>query len=239
MPPIDLGSELLNYIIDGDFQPGDRLPTLSELQDDEHLGVSTSKIREQLEVARVLGLVEVRSRTGMRLKEYSFAPAVRVSLLFALARDPGSFEMFGELRNHIECAFWHEACELLLDEDKQMMRDCVERAREHLSGQWIRIPHKEHRDFHLTVFKRLENPFVLGLLEAYWDAYDAVQLNTYADYAYHQSVWDYHEQILDFIVVGNYDAALTAFVEHTQLLRHQPRMQDMKGETALEETGID
>lgn len=229
MVSIDLSSDLLNYLIKNNFQPGDRLPTISELQDEEHLGISTSKVREQLEVARALGLVEVRSRTGMRLKEFSFTPAVRLSLMFALARDAASFALFGELRIHIEAAFWHEACRLLRAEDVQFMYRCVNEARQKLNAEWIRIPHAEHRDFHLTVFKRLENPFVLGLLEAYWDAYDAIQLNSYADYGYWQSVWDYHQRIVEYIDAGNYDAALQAFMEHTRLLRHQPRMQDMKG----------
>jgi DNA-binding FadR family transcriptional regulator len=68
MSSIDLGSDLLNYIAESDLQVGDRLPTISELQDENHLGISTSKVREQLEVARALGLVEVRSKTGTRLK---------------------------------------------------------------------------------------------------------------------------------------------------------------------------
>jgi DNA-binding GntR family transcriptional regulator len=80
----------------------------------------------------------------------------------------------------------------------------------------------------------LKNPFVIGLLEAYWEAYNAVQLHTYADFAYHQSVWDYHEQILKAIQKRDYDQALTAYIDHTQLLRHQPRMQTMKGENITE-----
>ena len=67
MPQIDLDSELLDYIIRENFQAGQRLPTINELQDEEHLGVGVSKVREQLEVARALGLVEVRSKTGMRM----------------------------------------------------------------------------------------------------------------------------------------------------------------------------
>jgi DNA-binding FadR family transcriptional regulator len=218
MASIDLGSELLNYIVR--LQPGERLPALNELQEDEHLGINISKVREQLEVARALGLVEVRSKTGTRVKEYSFSPAVSLSLLFALARDLHYFELFTQLRNHIEVAFWHEACALLTDEDKQFMRACVDNARVKLNDRWISIPNQEHRDFHLTVFKRLENPFVLGLLEAYWDAYEAVEPNRYADYAYHQSVWDYHERILNAIYANDFDAAQTAFIEHTRLLRH-------------------
>jgi DNA-binding FadR family transcriptional regulator len=223
MTRIDLDSDLLNFIIEQQFQPGDRLPTISELQSAECLGVSASKVREQLEVARALGLVEVRSKTGMRLKDYQFTPAVRLSLFFALATDPGNFDLFSQLRTHIEVAFWHEACQLLTDEDIATMRGCIEAARAKLADQWIRIPNQEHRTFHLTIFRRLQNPFVLGILEAYWDAYDAFEVNRYADLAYLEQVWDYHERILDALSAGNLDAAQDAFIEHTRLLRHQPR----------------
>lgn len=227
MTKLDLDSDLLEFISNGRFQPGDRLPTISELQDEDLLGLSASKIREQLEVARALGLVEVRSKTGMRLKEYSFTPAVRLSLFFALATDLTNFELFSELRKHIEIAFWHEACATLTAEDKAAMKTCVEQARHKLNHEWIQIPYTEHREFHLLIFRHLENPFVIGILEAYWAAYEAVELNLYADYDYLQRVWDYHSRILDEICKGDFDAARDAFVEHTQLLRYQPRMQNI------------
>jgi DNA-binding FadR family transcriptional regulator len=235
MADIQLDSDLLNYIIKQDFQPGDRLPTISELQDPTKLGISVSKVREQLEVARALGLVEVRSKTGTRLKEYSFTPAARLSLFFALATDLRYFEMFSALRAHLEVSFWHEACRLLNDDDKREIRGYLDAARAKLNAPRIRIPAEEHRNFHLAIFKHLENPFVLGLLEAYWDAYEAVELNRYAEYSYLQQVWDYHERILDAICAGDFDAAQKAFIEHTHLLHHQPRMQDMEGTgTSLE-----
>jgi DNA-binding FadR family transcriptional regulator len=228
MTTINLDSDLLNFIVSNAYEPGDRLPTISELQHDDRLGVSASKIREQLEVARALGLVEVRSKTGMRMKEYSFTPAVRLSLFFALACDLHNFELFSELRTHVEMAFWHEACRLLTPEDTSVMRECIDQARAKLSDDWIRIPNAEHRTFHMTIFNRLHNPFVVGILEAYWDAYEAVELNRYADYAYHKQVWDYHERILEHICAGDYEGARVAFEEHTRLLRYQPRMQDMR-----------
>jgi DNA-binding FadR family transcriptional regulator len=227
MAQIELDSDLLDFIIKQGYQPGDRLPTINELQASDYLGVGISKVREQLEVARALGLVEVRSKTGMRMRDYSFAPAVRLSLFFALAQDQHNFELFSEVRNHIEVAFWNEACALLTDDDRSLMRRCVDQARAKLSGQPIRIPNEEHRTFHLTVFKRLDNPFVMGILEAYWDAYDAVELNRYADLSYHQQVWNYHERILDALCAGNFDGAKALFIEHTRLLRYQPRMQDI------------
>lgn len=227
MPQIDLDSELLEYIVRESFQPGARLPTINELQDEQHLGIGISKVREQLEVARALGLVEVRSKTGMRMKAYSFTPAVRLSLFFALAQDQHNFELFNQVRQQIEIGFWHEACRTLTDEDKALMRRCVESAAAKLNGQPIRIPNEEHRTFHLTIYRRLGNPFVMGMLEAYWDAYDAVELNRYADYSYLQQVWDYHARILRAIEEGDFDTAKTLLVQHLDLIHYQPRMQDL------------
>jgi DNA-binding FadR family transcriptional regulator len=219
MNNIDSGSDLLQYIIDRNLQPGDALPSIQELSENEHLGVSTGKVREQLAVVRAMGLVEVRSRTGMRLKNFDFTPLVRLGLFFALARDANSFEEFSTLRTHIEVAFWHEACSTLTEDGKERMRECLNSARKKLHSHPIRIPMHEHRVFHITVFEQLKNPFVMGLLEAYWDAYEMVESNRYAAYDYLQNVWNFHERILDAICAGDFEAAKQAFIEHTQL-RH-------------------
>lgn len=230
MPQIDLDSELLDYLIRSDLRPGDRLPTINELQADEHLGISISKVREQLEVARALGIVEVRSRTGMKLKPYNFTPAVRLSLFYALAQDPGYFDGFRDLRNHLEIAYWEEACARLLDDDKQAMRDTIARARAKLNSEAVRIPNQEHREFHMRLFARLDNLFVTGLLEAYWDAYEAVESNRYSEYAYLQQVWDYHERILNAIAADQIGEAQRLFVEHTRLIRFRREAIEPPGE---------
>lgn len=236
---IDLDSELLEYMVQQGFQPGDRLPSLNELQSEEHLGVSVSKVREQLEVARALGLVEVRSKTGTRMRAYSFTPAVRLSLFFALAQDSHQFEQFSELRNHVEAAFWNEACARLKPEDLAELDAILTAARAKLNGNHrgghIQIPNREHRAFHLTIFRRLDNPFVTGILEAYWDAYEAVELHRYADYDYLQRVWEYHTRIYDAIMAGDFDLARALFIEHTQLIQSQPRMQSLSRTSASEE----
>lgn len=220
MSRITLDSELLDFIIRAGYKPSDRLPTLNTLQDDDHLGIGISKVREQLEVARALGFIEVRSKTGMRLKDYDFAPAVRLSLFFAIAQNPRAFELFGEVRNHLEVAFWNEAVERMKAEDFEAMRQCITQAREKLESKQVRIPNDEHRTFHLTQFKRLDNPFVMGILEAYWDAYEAVEVTRYASYQYLKQVWQYHENILDALTQGETERAKTLFIEHTKLIRY-------------------
>lgn len=211
----------MGYLIALNAAPGTRLPPISDLASE--LGISSGKLREQLEVARQLGLVEVRPKTGIRVLGFSFFPVVRTGLRFALAIDPNSFEQFSKLRNQIEAAFWHEAAQALEPEDKQQLSELMEGAWEKLRGDPIQIPHPEHRELHLCIFSRIENVFVLGLLEAYWDAYEATGLSLYEDYAYLREVWTYHGLMVDAILSGDLDAGHRALIEHTALLRTRPR----------------
>lgn len=216
MLPASLDSEFLHYVVEQGFQPGDRLPSLTDLS--TQIGISVGKLREQLEVARMLGLVEASPRRGITRTAYSFLPPVRLSLLTALMLDRRHFDEFSGLRVHLEAAYWDEAVALLTAEDRADLAALVQSAQAKLSQQRIQIPYPEHRELHLTIFRRLNNPFVVGLLEAYWDAYEAVELNTYADIYYLQEVWDYHARIVDAIEAGDTALGKRLMIEHMQLL---------------------
>ena len=213
-------SEFLRYLATHE-EVEHGLPSLKELS--VELGVSLASLREQLEVARALGLVEVKPRLGMRRRDYSFTPAIRQSLGYALALNDEHFRKYAELRNHVESAFWYEAVQKLTEEDKQELQSLVARAWEKLRGTPIQVPHEEHRNLHLKIYSRLENPFVTGILEAYWEAYEAVGLNVFAGgYEYLQEVWQYHQQMVEAICNGNFEAGYEALVAHTDLLYHRP-----------------
>ncbi|MBN2470836.1 MAG: FadR family transcriptional regulator [Anaerolineae bacterium] len=213
-----LASDLLAYMARHKCQPGDQLPTLTELS--AELGISVNKLREQLEVARSLGLVDVRPRAGIRVKPYSFQPAVCLSLGYALAMDRANFRAFGDLRISIETGFWREAVSRLQPADHDHLRDLIQTAWRKLADTPVRIPHPEHRDFHLTIFSRLDNPFARAMLESYWEAYESVEYHVYADIEYLRKVWTYHEQIANLIFEGDIEGSLVTFIEHTRLVRY-------------------
>jgi len=217
-----LPSEFLQYLIslpDGDGESG-RVPSLTELS--AILGVSVARLREQLEVAKALGLVEVRPRTGIRRQAYTFFPAVWQSLGYAIEIKHAYFDAFAELRNHLEAAYWHQAVRFLMPQDHLELQRLVTTALDKLHSPQIQIPHFEHRQLHMCIYSRLKNPFVLGILEAYWQAYEAVGLNLYAGYEYLQEVWEYHRRMVDAICCGDFDAGYLALVEHADLLQHRP-----------------
>lgn len=208
-------SEFLRYLASHE-QTEQSLPALTALS--RELGVSVASLREQLEVARALGLVEVKPRTGIRRQPYNFLPAVRQSLQYALALDKNNFIAFADLRRHIETAYWHEAVHRLTPEDHAHLRALLARAWDKLRGNPIEIPHPEHRELHLAIYRRLDNPFVDGLLRAYWDAYETVGLSVYTDYNYLTEVWTYHQKMVDAISSGNFDEGYRALAEHSDLI---------------------
>jgi DNA-binding FadR family transcriptional regulator len=217
MPANYIASDILRYIIDNNLETGDRLPPLTELS--VILNISISKLREQLEVARALNLVAVKPGAGTQVNGFDFAAIMRIGLLYELARSDQYFEAYKSLRNATTAAFWQEAVSLLTADDIAGARELVIAARNKLNGQSIQIPHQEHRAFHLALFKRLNNPFVVGIEEAYWSAYEAVELNHYVDYQYLTTVWDYHERMLDYIEAKDFEQSQMEFVNHTQLLK--------------------
>jgi DNA-binding FadR family transcriptional regulator len=194
------------------------LPPLTELSIE--LGISVATLREQLEVARALGLVDVRPRTGIRRLPYTFLPTIRQSLGYAMSLDSGHFMAFSDLRRHIEAAYWHEAVTRLTPEDHQTLQELLRRATEKLNGTPIQIPHEEHKLLHLTIFRHINNLYVSGILEAYWEAYEAIGLNVYNDINYLQEVWQYHRQMVEAIIHQNYDEGYKALVKHTDLIYH-------------------
>jgi DNA-binding FadR family transcriptional regulator len=210
-------SEFLSYLASHP-EAENKLPPLTELS--QELGIGVAALREQLEVARALGLVEVKPRTGMRRKPYSFAPAVMQSLDYAIAMNKEHFVAFADLRQHIETAYWHKAVQMLTTEDHTELQSLVARAWEKLRGNPPEIPHPEHRELHLTIYRRLGNPFVTGLLQSYWDAYETVGLNFFTDYNYLTEVWNYHQQMVNAICANDIEAGYKALSEHTDLI-HQ------------------
>ncbi|MBI3159867.1 MAG: FadR family transcriptional regulator [Chloroflexi bacterium] len=198
----------------------ERIPSLTELSQEYDISIAT--LREQLGVARALGLVEVRPKTGIRRLPYAFTPAVQESLFYAIACDRHYFDQFSELRKHLEADFWYEAVSKLTREDIEILNALLASAEEKLRAEPIRRPHSEHRALHLTIFRHIDNPFVTGLLEAYWAAYEKVGLDRHEDLAYLKEVWAYHRQMVEAISAREDERGHAILIEHMDLIYRRP-----------------
>lgn len=210
-------SEFLRYLADTNCNDGcERIPSLADLS--QKLGISVASLREQMEAAKAMGLVEARPRTGIRRLPYSFKPAVVQSLNYAVTINPHAFADYSDLRSHIEAAYWYKAVNLLNEQDHQELRELIRCALEKLHGEPVQIPHQEHRALHLAIYKRMDNAFVMGLLEAFWEVYEVFGLDVYSDLAYHERVWDYHSRMVEAICSRSFTVGYDALMEHMDLI---------------------
>ena len=78
-------SALLSYLANT-VKEGKGIPSIAQLGID--LGLSNASVREQLEVARQLELVEVKTKTGIQVVPFSIKPAICLAGQYGLDINP-------------------------------------------------------------------------------------------------------------------------------------------------------
>lgn len=209
--------KFLEYITDKKRKGENQIPALTALG--KELNISSSTLREILELAKTLGLIEAHPRLGIELKPYTFKTPVIKSLGYAVMEDRNRFNEFSDLRIHLEKAYFIQAAELLSVVDIEKIKEYIRRAKEKLHSSPVQIPHPEHRQLHLSIYKNIKNEFVISLLEAYWMMYESIGLDLYTDLNYLMRVWDYHENIIEAISSRKFENGFELLVEHMDMIK--------------------
>lgn len=210
-------SEFLKYIAEKTSMGEERIPSLPVLS--KELQISVASLREQLEVARAMGFVEVKPRTGIRWLPYEFTPTLLLSITYAISISEDYFEQFRDLRNHLEAAYFLEAVTKLTKYDIEQLNLVVSRAEKNISTIPPTLPHFEHREFHTKIFSKIQNAFAQSIFSVYWEIYEFMGYAIINDLDYLKRVWHYHRMVLDGIQSGNFTHSLEAFLEHKNLLK--------------------
>ena len=105
----------IDYLLKYSLEKKVNLPSINQIGKD--LGLSTPCIREQIELARNLGLIQIQPRRGITILPYKFTPAVAKSLYYAIKSNSDYFNQFSLLRNQLEKSFFTEAVNLLNKKD--------------------------------------------------------------------------------------------------------------------------
>jgi GntR family transcriptional repressor for pyruvate dehydrogenase complex len=209
-------ASLLDYLAEATekHQP---LPSIPEIG--RQLGISTSSLREQLEVARQIGVVEIRPKTGMSLHNFTLTSTLMLGFRYSQKVDPLTFEQLSDLRKNLESAYWPEAAPLLNREEIARLESLVQQANQKIARSPIQIPKEEHRDFHLGIFQHLNNHFVFSILESYWNLYQSSDLIIYMDQAYLELVWNFHQKIVDALKARDFARGHEALLKHMDLVK--------------------
>ncbi len=209
---------LLSYLAIS-AKEGKSIPSIAQLSND--LGLSTASLREQLEVARQLEFVEVKTRTGIQTSSFSAAPAICLAYRYGLELEPDMIWDILSVRQHLELSYWQEAVVHLTKKDVGYLNEIIESAFRKINNQPVVIPIEEHKEFHLSLYRPLNNSFLNSLLEAYWQIYQETDVRVYSDKTYLESIWAYHRKVQQAIASKEYDLGYQALMTHFEIVRTQ------------------
>lgn len=215
-------SVFLNYLANIQAESDSRVPALSELS--KEIGLSVATLREQLESAKVLGVVEVKPKVGIRKTPFEFKKAIKPGLDYAIASGSISFHHFADLRKHLESAYFIEAVQQLSAEDILKLEELINSAQLKINSYPSQVPADEHREFHTFIYRKLENPYLDGMLDAFWDVYQKTGYDVNTDLSHIERVWRYHARIVEMIKTRQYSQGLSLLMEHMELVPQREKV---------------
>lgn len=193
------------------------IPNIQKLS--QELGVSTASVREQLEVARSLGFVDVKTKRGIQKKPFSLTQPLTLAMQYGVKVEPQVFEQYSDLRRHIEISYWYDAVPLLTKPDLTRLQSFINLAFKKIQENPLIVPYNEHRDFHMAIYQPLHNPIVSSVLETYWELYRDSGLQFVADQEYLSTVWSQHQKILDAVAQREFEEGFNILISHMDLFK--------------------
>lgn len=155
-----LTEQITNAIINHELEPGDRLPSESELS--EMFQVGKSSVRESIKILQAFGIVEVRRGEGTFITKET-PEEVFNPVLYRLMLESSDLSKLVELRRIFEPACTLLAMEKATDEDLQAMSAELER----FSGLIEKGIQTGNDDiaFHKLVLNATKNPYIIRIGE--------------------------------------------------------------------------
>lgn len=158
--------EIKRYIEAQKLRPGDALPPEGVLA--ERLGISRPSLREGVKALESLGIVEARHGDGLFVSAFSFDSIIENLPYAAVADGKQLFDLL-QVRAALENGVICEIVDRIGSEDKQRLRALanlmLEAARRNEPFD------KEDGEFHATLYRCLNNPFLSRLVDLFWQVF--------------------------------------------------------------------
>lgn len=183
---------LADFVHDGGFEPGDRLPSERDLC--EALGVGRSTVREALKRWEALGIIERRQGSGITLLANVGPNLVHVPLVLARPSKVRSLLHILQVRRALEGEAAAVCAASASDETIAAIGAALERMeRDHAAGNGS----EADWEFHQSIFNSTGNPFfpqlinsMRELLHQLWENALALPDFAEASFPFHRSMYE-------------------------------------------------
>lgn len=162
-----------NHIITNDLQPGDILPTESEIC--ELLGASRSSVREAMRALATLEIVEVHHGKGTYVGPMTLDPMVELVVFRGVVNNKNSIRTLRDIvnvRQTLDLAESDNIVAVYKDTSNPDLWELVHQM-EVKAERGETFP-EEDRIFHTSLISRLNNPLMTQLVGAFWDIHSGV-----------------------------------------------------------------
>ena len=204
-----------DHIISKELKTGDPLPSQGEIA--AMLDISRGSVREAMKTLEAVGIVEVRHGNGLFVGTTAFDSLFDL-FSYRIILDPSSLMDFLELRKYLETGAIEDVISIVNEEDIETCLGILRRW-EHMTGTEL-ADFEDDRDFHKTLYHRLENKVLEELLDAFWFAYQtakkslpAERLRNLVKHDVQQTVED-HKLLLTAIRAKDTQMAKTRMYRH-------------------------
>jgi GntR family transcriptional repressor for pyruvate dehydrogenase complex len=214
-----VANQLRTLILQGNLNPGDRLPNEAELS--AHFGVSRSTVREALRLLASRDMVKtsrgvaggtfVARISPDRVREY-----LETSLGLMTGAEDVSVQEMLEAREVLEVPASRLAATRAQKDSVEAMRRTVERER---ASRGRGPKFEEHRNFHQLVVDAADNQLLSVMNEPVFAVLGARFLRPGVAPEFWERVDAEHEQIVEHIAAGDADGAGEAMRSHLRRIR--------------------
>lgn len=149
-------------LLNGNLQPGEKLPPEAELG--QQFGVGRGTVREAMKMLSAMGVVEIRRGDGTYVCE-SISPKVINPLLFAVLMEAGDVDDLYEFRRMIDVGYSQIAAANATDEDFAHMAALIDEMKAYRASgerdeeQLMQLDLR----FHCAVLEATKNPLVVKM----------------------------------------------------------------------------
>lgn len=194
---------LKNYILDENLQPGDKLQTENELI--EMLGVSRNVLREALKTLELMGMVESKAGVGIIVQDTNLDFFFENVFFHIVSGQKHLIEEVLDIRKRLELSYAREAFRALTHKEV----DEIER----MINNDLSVPFElMDQQFHLTIYKNLNNKTLNSLLQAAW--YIDRDVHKAESEMVHEEILASHKEILDALKAMDEEAFMMALNRH-------------------------
>ena len=208
-------NQIEGQILNGDCQPGDKLPSESELA--EQAGISRRAIRDALKILETKGLIEVRKGSGAYVarNDYEFYLASIMDNVRSYLSDARA-----SLVNILQFRILIEGSAVAYLANKQdsarldTLNENLATQRKALTSKDAKLYNKVHLEFHAALVEGLGNPIINMLYEQVSLLIRDRMMLISQDLSVMENSISEHKEIVDRIIEGDSVAAREALDDH-------------------------